>query len=146
MREILTRGLEALGVDLDRLPALEEFSRRLLERNQVMNLTAITDPAEVATLHFLDSLCLLPMAEWTGKAVVDVGTGAGFPGMVLKTLCPTLSLTLLDGLQKRLSWLETVAEELELEGVTTLHARAEEAGQDPDLREQFDYATARAVA
>ena len=67
MREILTRGLEALGVDLDRLPALEEFSRRLLERNQVMNLTAITDPAEVATLHFLDSLCLLPMASGRGK-------------------------------------------------------------------------------
>ena len=124
MREILTRGLEALGVDLDRLPALEEFSRRLLERNQVMNLTAITDPAEVATLHFLDSLCLLPMAEWTGKAVVDVGTGAGFPGLPLRILEPTIRLTLLDSLGKRVQFLESVCRELGLTDVSCIHSRA----------------------
>ena len=118
MREILTRGLEALGVDLDRLPALEEFSRRLLERNQVMNLTAITDPAEVATLHFLDSLCLLPMAEWTGKAVVDVGTGAGFPGMPLAIVRPDAAVTLLDSLGKRVKFLEECRDALGLRNVT----------------------------
>ena len=144
MREILTRGLEALGVDLDRLPALEEFSRRLLERNQVMNLTAITDPAEVATLHFLDSLCLLPMAEWTGKAVVDVGTGAGFPGMPLAIVRPDAAVTLLDSLGKRVKFLEECRDALGLRNVTCVHARAEEfaAGH----REGFDIAVSRAVA
>ena len=144
MREILTRGLEALGVDLDRLSALEEFSRRLLERNQVMNLTAITDPAEVATLHFLDSLCLLPMAEWTGKTVVDVGTGAGFPGMPLAIVRPDAAVTLLDSLGKRVKFLEECRDALGLRNVTCVHARAEEfaAGH----RESFDIAVSRAVA
>ena len=144
MREILTRGLEALGVDLDRLPALEEFSRRLLERNQVMNLTAITDPAEVATLHFLDSLCLLPMAEWTGKAVVDVGTGAGFPGMPLAIVRPDAAVTLLDSLGKRVKFLEECRDALGLRNVTCVHARAEEFAARH--REGFDIAVSRAVA
>ncbi len=111
-----------------------------------MNLTAITQPRDVATLHMLDCAPLLDCGRMEGKTLIDVGTGAGFPGMVLKVLCPTLSVTLLDSLQKRLSWLDTVAAELSLSGVVTLHGRAEEAGHDPALRERFDFASARAVA
>ena len=144
MREILARGLPALGVALDRLPLLEKFSSLLLERNQVMNLTAITDPEQVAVLHFLDSLCLLPLADWAGKTVVDVGTGAGFPGMPLAMAVPEASVTLLDSLGKRVKFLEECRDALGLRNVTCVHARAEEfaAGR----RESFDIAVSRAVA
>lgn len=144
MREILARGLPALGVPLDRLPLLEKFSSLLLERNQVMNLTAITDPEQVAILHFLDSLCLLPLADWAGKTVVDVGTGAGFPGMPLAMAVPEASVTLLDSLGKRVAFLEECRAALGLENVRCVHARAEEfaAGE----RESFDLAVSRAVA
>ena len=144
MREILARGLPALGVALDRLPLLEKFSSFLLERNQVMNLTAITDPEQVAVLHFLDSLCLLPLADWAGKTVVDVGTGAGFPGMPLAMAVPEASVTLLDSLGKRVAFLEECRAALGLENVRCVHARAEEfaAGE----RESFDLAVSRAVA
>ena len=141
MESLISTGLAQL--DLPAYPAdaaakLAKYGNLLMEQNQVMNLTAITQPFDVATLHMLDCAPLLNCGRLEHAKLIDVGTGAGFPGMVLKALCPTLSLTLLDGLQKRLSWLQTVAEELELEGVTTLHARAEEAGQDGSLREQFD--------
>lgn len=144
MREILARGLPTLGVALDRVPLLEKFSSLLLERNQVMNLTAITDPEQVAVLHFLDSLCLLPLADWAGKTVVDVGTGAGFPGMPLAMAVPEASVTLLDSLGKRVAFLEECRAALGLENVRCVHARAEEfaAGE----RESFDLAVSRAVA
>lgn len=144
MREILARGLPALGVALDRVPLLEKFSSLLLEQNQVMNLTAITDPDQVAVLHFLDSLCLLPLADWAGKTVVDVGTGAGFPGMPLAMAVPEASVTLLDSLGKRVAFLEECRAALGLENVRCVHARAEEfaAGE----RESFDLAVSRAVA
>lgn len=144
MRETLERGLPALGVALDRIPLLEEFSRRLLERNQVMNLTAITQPREVASLHLLDSLCLLPLAEFAGKSVVDVGTGAGFPGVPLRIAEPGLRLTLLDSLNKRIAFLEESCAALGLADVSCVHARAEEFAASH--RESFDLAVSRAVA
>ncbi len=125
---------------------LAEYGRRLLEKNQVMNLTAITAPEDVAALHMLDCAALLRFADLDGKSLIDVGTGAGFPGLALKILAPSLSVTLLDSLNKRLDWLEETAEALDLDRVATLHARAEEAGHDPGLRETFDFAAARAVA
>ncbi len=150
MRELIASGLETLGlagsVPADAPDKLARYGELLLQQNQVMNLTAITDPKDVATLHMLDCAPLLDCGRLQGKALIDVGTGAGFPGMVLKILCPTLELTLLDSLQKRLDWLDGVAAELGLTGVRTIHGRAEEAGLDPALREQFDFASARAVA
>ncbi len=150
MRELIAAGLEQLGllrsVPSDAAEQLERYGRLLLEQNQVMNLTAITQPRDVATLHMLDCAPLLNCGRLQGKSLIDVGTGAGFPGMVLKILCPTLSVTLLDSLQKRLDWLDTVAAELGLTGLTSVHGRAEEAGREPALREQFDFAAARAVA
>ena len=104
METILKEGLTQLGLDTGSIPALTEFSRRLLEKNQVMNLTAITEPADVARLHLLDCACLLTAADFRGKQVVDVGTGAGFPGMPLRLLEPDFDLTLLDSLPLPLSY------------------------------------------
>ncbi len=150
MRELIAVGLDELGLS-GSVPAhsselLERYGQMLMEQNKVMNLTAITEPKDVATLHMLDCAPLLDCARMQGKSLIDVGTGAGFPGMVLKLLTPSLNVTLLDSLQKRLDWLDTVAAELGVEGLTTIHGRAEEAGCDPALRERFDFATARAVA
>lgn len=150
MEALLASGLEALGlagrVPPDAPALLDRYGAALLEKNQVMNLTAITRPEDVAALHMLDSAALLNCVPLTGNSLIDVGTGAGFPGMVLKLLLPSLSVTLLDGLQKRLSWLDSLAGQWGLSGLKCLHARAEEAGRDPALREQFDCAAARAVA
>ena len=149
MEARISAGLAALGLTPppDAAGQLARYGRLLLEQNQVMNLTAITDPDQVADLHFLDSAALLTLGyDFKGKSLIDVGTGAGFPGLPLKILEPTLRLTLLDSLGKRVTWLETVGAALGLEGVAFLHARAEEGSHDPALRESFDFAVSRAVA
>ena len=142
MRETLTQGLPALGVDLKYIEALEQFSAMLVEKNKVMNLTGITEPREVATLHLLDSLSLLPLAPLVGKKIVDVGTGAGFPGVPLKIVLPESHVTLLDSLNKRIDFLRESCDALGLNDVDCVHARAEEFGH----REEYDYAVSRAVA
>ena len=144
MNELLLQGLSELGLDVSRVETLERFSSLLLEKNQVMNLTAITEPDAVAQLHLLDSAALLPFVDLTGKTVVDVGTGAGFPGMPLRILKDDFDLTLLDSLGKRVNWLQEVCDELQLKRVACVHARAEEFAMQH--REQFDIATSRAVA
>ena len=149
MKELLAQGLARLGLTPPPAAAeqMETYARLLLEQNKVMNLTAITDPEQVARLHFLDSAALLGCAgDLSGRTLIDVGTGAGFPGMALKILQPELKVTLLDSLNKRLLWLEEVKEALELKGLRTVHARAEEQALRPGWRDSFDYATARAVA
>ena len=109
MEAILKQGLESLGLDTAAIPALTEYARRLLEKNKVMNLTAITEPRDVATLHLLDCAYLLTAADFRGKTVVDVGTGAGFPGMPMAILEPAARLTLLDSLGKRIDFLRETA-------------------------------------
>lgn len=144
MTDILTAGLTGLGLDPDAAPALERYAGALLEKNKVMNLTAITAPQEVATLHLLDCAALLPLSPLAGKTVIDVGTGAGLPGMVLALLTPDARFTLLDSLGKRIDFLREVCDDMGLTHVTCVHARAEEfAGQH---REQYDVAVSRAVA
>ena len=143
MREILERGLAELGVDAACAPGLTAFSQLLLEKNKVMNLTAITEPEDVARLHLLDSLYLLKSGG-LGKAVVDVGSGAGFPGMPLAIAAPSIEVTLLDSLGKRIAFLEEAAGALGIQNVKCVQARAEEfAGEK---RESFDGAVSRAVA
>lgn len=148
LTETLAAGLTALG--LSPAPAaLDQLGRYcdlLLEKNQVMNLTAVTEPAEVVRRHFLDSAALLPTRALQGKAVVDVGTGAGFPGLVLAILDPSAHITLLDSQGKRLDWLAEVVGELGLDNVTILQGRAEELGLDKEQRERYDTAVSRAVA
>ena len=141
---ILSQGLPSLGLGEDCIPRLIEFSRLLLEKNQVMNLTAIADPREVATLHLLDSLALTAYEDLSGKEVIDVGTGAGFPGMPLAIAVPSVRMTLLDSLGKRVDFLREVCDALQLQGVTCVHARAEEFAADH--RESYDFAVSRAVA
>lgn len=144
MRDILVKGLAQLGLSDHALPQLEAYASLLLEKNRVMNLTAITDPQEVATLHLLDCAALLTMADLRGKQVIDVGTGAGFPGMVLRILEPDFDLTLLDSLGKRVDFLREVCAALSLQRVDCVHARAEEFAADH--RQQYDVAMSRAVA
>ena len=138
--EALRLGLSLTEEQLDRFCA---FGAALLEKNKVMNLTAITDPEAVARLHFADCLTLLTAADLKGKAVIDVGCGAGFPGVPLKIAEPSIRLTLLDSLGKRMRWLETVLPELGVDA-EVVTGRAEEyvAG----CREQYDAAVSRAVA
>ena len=151
MKELISSGLEALGltgsVPPDAAEKLAEYGRLLLEKNQVMNLTAIRDEAGVARLHMLDCAALLPCADLTGaRTLLDVGTGAGFPGLPLKILLPQLDVTLLDSLNKRVDWLGQVCAQLGLEGIRAIHARAEEQALVKGFRDSFDFATARAVA
>ena len=144
MRETLERGLRPLGMGTDLIPRLAGFAEMVLERNRVMNLTAITEPGDVAALHLLDSLELLPLAGMTSGSVVDVGCGAGFPGVPLAIAGPELRVTLLDSLGKRVDFLREACGKLGLENTECVHARAEEfAGE---RRESFDYAVSRAVA
>ena len=140
---LLEKGITTDDVAKERLIRYAEL---LCEWNEKINLTAITDPEGIVIKHFFDSALLLTEVNLPERAkVVDVGTGAGFPGMVLKILRPDLDITLMDGLNKRLVFLNEVARELSLE-VKTVHIRAEEAGKKPEFREQFDLVTARAVA
>ena len=119
------------------------FGAAVIEQNKVMNLTAITEPTAVAKLHLLDSLSLLTLEDLAGKKVIDVGCGAGFPGVPVKIACPEMKLTLLDSLGKRMTWLETVLPTLGVDA-ECVTARAEEAVET--RRESYDYATSRAVA
>lgn len=122
-----------------------EYMNLLIEWNEKMNLTAITDPEEIILKHFIDSITILKDIPDNSK-LVDVGTGAGFPGIPLSIMNPTLKITLVDSLNKRLIFLEEVVKKLKLENVEIIHARAEEFGQNKKYREKFDVATSRAVA
>ena len=144
MNETLTAGLTALGLPTEGAPALVKYGEMLIETNKVMNLTAITEPKDVASLHFLDSAALLTLTDLKNKSVVDVGTGAGFPGMPLRILEPSIRLTLLDSLGKRIHFLQGVCDELGLSDVACVHSRAEEFAAKH--RESFDAVTSRAVA
>ncbi|WP_317855057.1 16S rRNA (guanine(527)-N(7))-methyltransferase RsmG [Chakrabartyella piscis] len=123
------------------------YSDLLLDWNEKMNLTAITDPREVVLKHFADCLSLVPYLELDeNSSIIDVGTGAGFPGVPVKIACPDVEITLLDALQKRLTFLEEVTDSLALSGVNFVHSRAEDGGQNPEFREQFSHCVSRAVA
>ena len=144
---------EGLDLSDEMLRALDTYAAMLVKTNEVMNLTNITDDEGIAVRHFIDSLTLVPYIREEQKragredlCIINVGTGAGFPGIVLKIAVPDIRLTLLDSLQKRLNFLDEVSSALGLENVKTIHGRAEDAGHDPSLREKYDVSCARAVA
>lgn len=145
MRNALQEGLPHLGLALtDKIcDTLCAFGHAVIEQNKVMNLTAITEPAQVAKLHLLDSLSLLTLEDLQGKKLIDVGCGAGFPGVPVAIACPEADVTLLDSLGKRVAWLQQILPQLGIDA-TCITARAEEAVAD--RREQYDVATSRAVA
>lgn len=131
----------------NQLENLSEYEKILLEYNEVMNLTAITDHEEILEKHFLDSITLILSEKLTeGCSLIDIGAGAGFPSMPVKIVREDINLTMLDSLNKRINFLNTVVENLGLKNAKALHFRAEEGGKNKDLREKFDVATARAVA
>ena len=145
MRQTLLAGLPAYSVTLSdgQIDTLCRFGEALIEKNAVMNLTAITEPPAVAQLHFLDCIALLNAADFHGKRVIDVGCGAGFPGVPLKIAEPSICLTLLDSLAKRMNWLSETLPALGVDA-EIITARAEEFAAQ--RREQYDLATSRAVA
>ena len=145
MKKTLLEGLPRLNLELSdqAADALCAFGAAVVEQNKVMNLTAITEPDQVAKLHLLDSLSVLAVKDLAGKRVVDVGCGAGFPGVPLKIACPQMELTLLDSLGKRMQWLGTILPQLGVEAACVT-ARAEEFVAN--VRESYDFATSRAVA
>ncbi len=149
MKNKIISGAESYGLNLSDSQAQQfvDYMSLLREWNEKINLTAITEPEEVITKHFLDSMSVYatPYVK-EGTSVIDVGTGAGFPGLVMKIAKPGIKLTLLDSLAKRLNFLQTVCEETNITDVEFVHSRAEDGGQNPAYREKFDVAIARAVA
>lgn len=148
---LLTQGLKEWKIELSEAQQNQFMSyyQMLVSKNKVMNLTAITEWEEVQVKHFLDSLaCLkcMPVERLKGKKFIDVGTGAGFPGIPLKIVCPELEVVLADSLNKRLVFLDEVIEELNLQNISTVHGRAEELGQKSEYRDKFDFCVSRAVA
>ena len=145
MKQTLEAGLPELGLELteQQKQTLCDFGAAVVKQNEVMNLTAITEPGAVAKLHLLDSLTVLATADLKGKKLIDVGCGAGFPGVPTAIACPEAEVTLLDSLGKRVKWLETILPQLGVKA-ECITARAEEAVAD--RRECYDYATSRAVA
>lgn len=145
--EILRTYLKKIDIELSK-KQIEQFytyMNLLLEWNEKINLTAITEPEEVILKHFVDSLTISAYIK-KGSKLVDMGTGAGFPGIPLKILRDDIEITLVDSLNKRINFLNEVIKELELREISTVHARAEEFGQNKKYREKFDIAISRAVA
>ena len=147
-REILATGALEFGITLTeiQLDMFDAYTRLLVEWNEKLNLTRIIEPREIAIKHYLDSLSVLSAVKMNGnKSVIDIGTGAGFPGIPLKIVYPELTLTLLDSVNKRLLFIVEAAKELGFNDVLTLHARAEDAGRNRKHRERYDFALSRAV-
>lgn len=147
--KILQKGAESFGIQLtnQQVDQFFEYYRLLVQWNEFMNLTAITEMEEVMEKHFVDSLALSKAAEVGNiETLIDVGTGAGFPGIPLKIAYPHLRVVLLDSLNKRVKFLSTVIETLGLTNIQAVHGRAEDAARQKDYREQFDAAVSRAVA
>lgn len=147
MRDLIKTGALRLGIELseEQVNRLIEYARLMKEWNEKINLTAITDDEGIVTKHFLDSLTALGTG-YVGGRVIDVGTGAGFPGLVLKIARPDIQLTLLDSLNKRINFLREVCSVLGIDGVEFVHARAEDCGMNRAYRGKFDTVVSRAVA
>ena len=146
-KDIMNKNLKALEINLneEQMQKFFKFMNFLIEKNKVMNLTSINDPEEIILKHFVDSLTISKHIKDNQK-VIDVGTGAGFPGLPLKFKNDSLDMVLLDSLNKRINFLNEVIEDENLEKIEAVHQRAEDLGRDKDYREMFDCAVSRAVA
>lgn len=145
---LFIKSLEALDIELNenQLSQFMDYYELLVEWNKVMNLTSITELTQVIQKHFVDSLSIVKVCKPTKERILDLGTGAGFPGIPLKIVFPQLDIVLLDSLKKRLNFLDEVINKLKLQNIRTLHGRAEDYGRDKAYREAFDMCVSRAVA
>lgn len=149
LKKFLQTNAEKINLTFDaiQLEKFETFYRRVIEWNEKINLTAITDEKEFAIKHIIDSLTIFDEKIFAKvKKIIDVGTGAGFPGIPIKIFCPEVEIILLDSLAKRVEFLKKIVEELEIKKVACIHGRAEDFAKQKTYREQFDLATSRAVA
>ncbi len=148
MDNLLKDGLDELNISLsqDQEDKIFKFYNMLIEKNKVMNLTRITDRQDFITKHVLDSLLIAKVKDVTGSKILDIGTGAGFPGIPVKIFFPDTEILLLDSLKKRLVFIDEVIKELGLENISTIHGRAEDLGHQENMREKFDLVVSRAVA
>lgn len=147
LKAIFTEGIREYGIETDtkQFEAFCKYKELLKEWNKKMNLTAIEDDRDIMVKHFVDSISIIPFLK-DCKSLIDIGTGAGFPGMPVKIVRGNVDVVLLDSLEKRINFLNTVINELGLSGIKALHGRAEDFGRETGYREQFDVAVARAVA
>ena len=148
IEELLAESCKKINIELTekQIKQFMDYKDMLLEWNEKFNLTAITDEREIILKHFVDCLAISAGAELAGKKIIDVGTGAGFPGVPVKIAFPDTQMTLLDSLNKRITFLEELKNKLGLENVTCIHSRAEDGGTDKNLREGLDLCISRAVA
>ncbi len=147
MKEFVREYFEKINIPIDEKQAkgFEKYGDMLIEWNTVMNLTGITDKREIVIKHFADSVMPLKYFDFKGKSVIDIGTGAGFPGLPIKIAEPDTDMTLMDSLLKRINFLNAVCDNIDIEA-KCIHGRAEELGQDKNHREKYDIAVSRAVA
>lgn len=138
--------LSQIAVDEQMVEKFETYYEMLIEKNKTLNLTAITKMEDVVLKHFIDSISISHCYDFTGKEIIDVGTGAGFPGVPLAIYYPDTHFVLMDSVKKKLDFVDSVLEKLNINNVTLIHGRAETFGRDEKYREQFDYCVSRAVA
>jgi 16S rRNA (guanine527-N7)-methyltransferase len=148
LKNILVEGAESFSIHLNELQFSQfiEYKNTLKSWNQKINLTAIEDDKEIIIKHFIDSFSIYPHIKGRGNNLIDIGTGAGFPGIPIKIVCQKLKVTLLDSLKKRVKFLDYIVNSLGLEEISSIHGRAEDYGNNSNFREKFDIVTARAVA
>ncbi len=148
MKNLLKNACNELNLKIDdnQIDEFLKYKQLLLEWNEKINLTAITDDKEIILKHFVDCLTVCKFIDFNNKTFIDVGTGAGFPALPIKIFCKSSAPTLLDSLNKRINFLKTVGNELNLQNITYIHSRAEDAGQDISFREKYDFCVSRAVA
>lgn len=148
MKTLLKNACNELNLKIDdnQIDQFLKYKQLLLEWNEKINLTAITDDKEIILKHFVDCLTVCKFIDFNNKTFIDVGTGAGFPALPIKIFCKSSAPTLLDSLNKRINFLKTVGNELNLQNITYIHSRAEDAGQDISFREKYDFCVSRAVA
>lgn len=148
MKNLLKNACNELNLKIDdnQVDEFLKYKQLLLEWNEKINLTAITDDKEIILKHFVDCLTVCKFIDFNNKTFIDVGTGAGFPALPIKIFCKSSAPTLLDSLNKRINFLKTVGNELNLQNITYVHSRAEDAGQDISFREKYDFCVSRAVA
>lgn len=148
MENLLKNACKELDIEINdkQISQFLKYKEILLDWNEKINLTAITEDREIILKHFVDCVSILKFASFENKSVIDVGTGAGFPGVPIKIMQDSCNLTLLDSLNKRINFLQVLAQEINLENINFVHSRAEQGGKNPNFREKFDFCVARAVA